>query len=329
MTTSTPDSKQKTYLNAAIAAAAVFFVLALVFGFFWMKSNKKGNTLEAKNAEVEQLKAELEKDYYQALSDLEEMRGSNEELNALIETQKEELSSQKAQIDKLLRDNRNLASARRQMADLNAKAQQYLAEINQLRQENEQLVAQTNQLAEEKQILETSLQETRETAQELSSAKSQLETQKQQLEQTTQRLAEKVNIASVIKVEALEVTGLKVRDNGRTTTKRAARNVDQLQICFNTTENEVAPAGEELFFIRIINPNGETQSIEALGSGVFQNNESGESYRYTRTAAVAYENAMEEVCVNWAPGQEFQEGEYKVEVYNKGYLSGASTFELR
>ncbi len=41
-----------------------------------------------------QLKADLEQQYYQllALSELEGMRGSNEELNALIEQQKEELA---------------------------------------------------------------------------------------------------------------------------------------------------------------------------------------------------------------------------------------------
>lgn len=329
MTTNNSGTSQKSYLTAAIAVAAVFFILALIFGVFWMKASKKGNTLEAKNTEVEQLKAELEKDYYQALSDLEEMRGSSEELNALIEQQKEELKTQKTQIDKLLRDNRNLGSARKQIRDLNAKAQQYLSEINQLREENEQLIAQTTQLSEEKQVLETSLQETQATAEELTTAKSQLETEKMQLEETTQRLSEKVNIASVIKVDALEITGLKIRDNGSPAKKRTARNVDQLQVCFNTSINEVARQGEEMFFIRIINPNGETQSIESLGSGVFQNNATGESFRFTRTAGVEYDGGVEEVCANWAPGQEFQAGSYKVEVYNKGYLAGETSFELK
>ena len=37
--------------------------------------------------DAEQVKVELEKEYYEALSDLEELRGDNTELNAMIENQ--------------------------------------------------------------------------------------------------------------------------------------------------------------------------------------------------------------------------------------------------
>jgi myosin heavy subunit len=303
--------------------------LPLFWASFTSKPTKKEIRSKQKNTEVEQLKAELEKDYYQALSDLEEMRGSNEELNALIEKQKEELTTQKTQIDKLLRDNRNLGSARAQMKDLNAKAQQYLAEINQLRQENEELIATNSQLSEVNQQLDSSLVQTREQADSLNAIKARLETQKAELQQTTEQLSKKVNIASVVKVNNLEATGLKVRGNGKTVTKKAADNIDQIQVCFNTTENDVAPVGTELFFVRIINPDGVTLAIETLGSGEFQNNASGQAVLYTRTAEIAYEKDVQQVCTVWAPGQAFDAGSYTVEVYNKGYLAGSTSFELR
>ena len=41
-------------------------------------------------AVTEKLKQELEKQYHEALSDLEEMRGTNEEMDALIEQEKVE-----------------------------------------------------------------------------------------------------------------------------------------------------------------------------------------------------------------------------------------------
>lgn len=53
--------------------------------------------IKGQNAELiesTKVKADLEKTYYQALSDLEEMRGNNSELNAMIETQKTELKKQ-------------------------------------------------------------------------------------------------------------------------------------------------------------------------------------------------------------------------------------------
>jgi len=325
----TDFTSQKKYLNAAVGAAVLFFLLAVVLGILYFQANRKSDRIDAQNTEIEQLKAELEKDYYQALSDLEEMRGSNTELNALIEKQKEDLGSQKAQIDRLLRDNRNLNTARAQLKDLNAKAQQYLAEINQLRQENEQLIATNSQLAEVNEQLESSLTQTREEAEALNAAKARLENQKAQLQQTTEQLSKKVNIASVVKVDALEVTGLKVRSNGSTTPKKVAKNIDQIEVCFNTTANEVAPVGNELFFIRIINPDGVTLSIETLGSGQFKNNATGDPMLYTRTAEIPYEKDAQQVCSLWAPGQTFMEGTYQVEVYNKGYLAGSTSFELR
>ncbi len=323
------SGNQKTNLNIAIGVAAAFFILAVVFGVLYMRSNSKGNKLEAKNSEVEQLKAELEKDYYQALSDLEEMRGSNEELNNLIEKQQGELTAQKTRIDKLLRDNRNLGSARKQIKDLNAKAQEYLAQINQLTQENELLTAENAELSETKQVLETSLRQTQQAADSLGSVSSQLASEKEELEATKEQLAKKVNIASVVKVNSVDVKGLKIRSNGKTTEKRNADNIDQIQVCFNTTENDVTVPGAELYFIRIVDPNGVTLSIESLGSGTFQNNADGQTYPYTRTAEIAYDNDVQQVCSIWAPGQAFSAGDYTIEVYNKGYLAGSSSFELK
>ena len=90
-----PDnSKQKLI---AVSAVIIFLLLATVIGLA-VRLNNVGNTKAALSTQLdesEQLKAELEKQYYEALSELEEMRGSNEELNALIESQKEELKTQK------------------------------------------------------------------------------------------------------------------------------------------------------------------------------------------------------------------------------------------
>ena len=63
-----------------------------------------------------------------------------------------------------------------------------------------------------------------------------------------------MNIASVIKVKGIEAEGLKVRNNGKTATRRKAKNVDQLQLCFNTTANQVANPGMEEFVVRIVSP---------------------------------------------------------------------------
>lgn len=105
--------------------------------------------------------------------------------------------------------------------------------------------------------------------------------------------------------------------------------VNQIQVCFKTTENEVTEKGVEIFYIRIINPIGEILAIESLGSGIFINKYKDEEMRFTMSKEISYDNQINEVCAFWFPGQDFIKGTYNVEIYNKGHLSGTNGFKLR
>ena len=323
------DKSQQNFKIAAIVVMSVLAIVCAVLVFNLVSKNKANNNLTYELNESEQLKAELEKQYYEALSELEELRGSNEELNALIESQKAELKDSKDKIDALLRDSRNLKKARKEINGLTAQVEGYLAEINQLRQENEELTARTVELTEENTSLTTNLDSARVRNMELSSAKAALTSEKEVLEEDRARLAKKVNIASVVKVSNLQVDGLKVRSNGKSVARKTAKNIDQLQVCFQTTANQVTEPGVEQFFVRIINPTGETMAIEDLGSGMFTNNSSGEQIRYTQIKETDYDRDTQNLCMKWSPNQPFQEGTYNVEVYNKGYLAGSTSFRLK
>ena len=328
-----PKSGSDNSKQRIIAIAAVVIIALLGVNIFLLVNKAKqarlNEGLTAQLDESEQLKAELEKQYYEALSELEGMRGSNEELNALIEQQKEDLKAQKDQIESLLRDKRNLAAARQKIKELNAQVEQYLAEINQLRSENEQLAAQNTELSEVKDSLSSELSTQLATNEELSTAQAALVSEKQALEEEASDLSYKVTMASVVKVNEFDMTGLKIRKNGKRAKKRFAKNIDELEVCFNTTVNEVAEPGVEEFFVRIVNALGETLAIENMGSGTLVNQASGEQVRYTQVKEVNYNRNANTLCMVWAPNQPFQEGEYVVEVYNKGHLAGSSTFELK
>ncbi|PHN06422.1 hypothetical protein [Flavilitoribacter nigricans] len=279
--------------------------------------------------ESEQLKAELEKQYYEALSELEELRGSNDEMNALIEQQKVELKDQKDKITGLLKDSRNLGAARKELNALRAQAEGYIAEINQLREQNEVLTSENTQLSENNQQLNMSLEEQQMANAELSSERAVLVSEKEQLEEVRQQLSRKVNIASVIKVDGIEVTGLKTKKSGRDVKRSNADNIDKLQVCFNTTSNDVAEDGTEVFFVRIINPLGETLAIEEMGSGVMTNNANQEQVLYTQAKEMDYSGEAGNLCTLWTPNQPLQEGSYELEIYNKGYLAGTTSFRLK
>lgn len=324
----TDNSKQRL-----IAIAAVVIALLLGVNIFLLinktKQDAKNKELTTQVSEAEQEKLELEKVYYEALSDLEEMKGSNEELNALIEEQKTQLEEQKNRVDRLLRDSGSLKQARSEIQKLRNQASEYLAEITQLKEENEELRGQTQVLSMKADSLRETLQSKSLENQELSTAKAALASEKESLAMENTTLAKKVDIASVVKVQNISGVGYKTRNNGKLADKKRANNVDHLKVCFDATANRIAVAGDEMFYVRVINPTGETLAIEDLGSGVMKSKATGEQIRFTKSTEIAYSQEEENLCVSWIPNQPFQAGKYTVEVYNKGYLAGSSTFELK
>jgi myosin heavy subunit len=283
----------------------------------------------SKLTESERLKGELEKQYYQALQDLEKQRGDNKSLNDQIETMKVELKTSKDRIAKMLGDSKNLVGAKKEMASLRTQVDGYLAEISKLKEENQKLVNTNTTLTQEKKELVTNLDEQKKTNEELVTAKTVLISEKEKLATENTVLSKKVNIASVVKVANIQVNGFKVRSNGKEVDKNRAKVIDGLKICFDATDNNVVEQGVEQFYIRIINPNGETQALENMGSGVLVNQANNEQIKYTSLKGVKYENKAQNTCMNWQPNIPFQQGTYTVEVYNKGYLAGSSTFALK
>lgn len=310
-----------------IVAIAILAVAAIGLLVTTISQNKQKTELSASLNESEQLKKELEQQYYTALSELEEMRGSNEELNALIEKQKEELTSQKNRIDDLLKDSRNLSAARGELKKLRSQVEQYVAEINQLRQQNEELLTENTQLNETNTSLRTNLDSSRYAYQQSETARASLVSEKEQLEQTKAVLSSKVTFASVIKVNSVEAEGYKTRNNGKLSKDRQAKDVDQIQVCFNTTANEVAEPGAEVYHIRVVDPQGTT--LQMANAGTFKSNQNGEQIPYTFTKEFDYNQKATQLCANWKPDQAFTKGNYKVEIYNKGYLAGSTTFTLK
>lgn len=322
------NSKQRI-----IAIAAVGIVLLLGINAFLLVKNSKQS---AKNQELvqqldetEQLQQKLQEEYDIALNSLEEQKGTNEELNTLIEEQKVQLEEQKNRISRLLRDSKQLSKARSDMQAMSAQNEQFLVEINQLKQENAGLRVEKEQLTERTVVLSSSLDEKTQEAEELSEDKAALTAEKESLQTERAALSEKVGIASVIRVNTVDVKGFKTRGNGKTVEKKSAKNIDHLKICFNTTENRVTQLGDEMFYVRIINPVGETLAVEELGSGVVTDRDTGEQIRFTKTLETEYDRSANTLCTKWQPNVPFQEGNYEVQVYNKGFIAGKGSFSLK
>lgn len=319
----TPPKKPNNALLPILLSIGFLMLVAVA----WLTYNSMNTTraLEQKVAElqeVQKLHAELESQYNEAIAELDNLKGENQQINALIDQQKMELQSQKNQISGLLKDKRKFDAARAEIRDLKAQLANYIADIEQLQAEQEMLTQENSMLKSERDQLNTSLQAKLGENEELAVAKAQLVNEKEELSKS-------VAIGSVVQVKTVNVTPQKVRKGGKTADQKAAKKTDQLKVCFTTVVNELVKPGTEKFFIRIINPQGETLAIEDLGSGSIINSKTGEEVRFTQMAEYDYVNDETQLCFNWKPDVPFQSGQYDVEIYNKGYLSGKGNFTLK
>ncbi|MEL7221002.1 MAG: hypothetical protein AAGJ93_06765 [Bacteroidota bacterium] len=322
------DNKQRLIAIAAVVIVALLAVNAWLL-FKYTQADKAQETLTTQLDESSKAQEELNEQYYEAKAELDAMRTGNEEMNALIEQQQAELKDAKDRIASLIRKGGSIDAARAEISQLKEQVNGYVAELNQLREQNALLTDENMQLTEQRNLLETDLNSERQTTENLTQERALLVSEREELSSANNQLSRKVNMASAIKVASLEATGQKVRRSGKSVTRRDAANVEQIEVRFNTTVNEIAEMGTENFYVRILNPQGETLAMDQLGSGVFTNEATGEAMRYTMKQDLDYDQSQNSLRFLWAPGQQFSAGNYQIEVYNKGFLVGQTTLSLK
>ena len=324
-----PDnSKQRLLAIAAVVIVALLAVNAWLL-FKYTQADKAQTNLTTQLDESTKLQEELNDQYYAARAELESMRTDNAEMNALIAEQQQELKDAKDRIATLIRQGGDASSARAEIAQLKEQANSYLAELNQLREQNALLADENQQLTQERNNLQTDLSRQQEVNDNLNQERALLVSERQELSTSNSNLSRKVNQASTIKVIGLEAVGQKMRRSGKFVTRRDAGNVERIAITFTTSVNEIAEEGTEEFVVRILNPQGETLAMDQMGSGVFTNQSTGEAMRYTLKDDILYDRSENTLGFVWNPGQQFAEGKYTIEVYNKGYLAGTTSLLLK
>lgn len=319
---------KKTNSDKKLLRWAIVVIILLLAGliYFAINSNKASSDLLVATEEkdrISTLHQELENEYSLAVAELEELRGDNDELNNRIEAQILELSTQKQEINRLIKSGKDLNSAKAQIKELRENLNKYVDEINQLKLENEGLERTNTELRDSVIVGNKERLELREKTDELS-------TENQRLAEEREKLSSKVSRASVLKTSNISVRGMTSTKKGKVVEKSKAKQIDQLEICFSVLENAIVSPGIENYFIRITNPNGETISSAAEGGGVTILSDSNKEIRYTISTSATYNSDKPgDICVSYVSDNEFAKGDYSVEVYNKGYLSGKSVFKLK
>jgi len=315
-----------TKSNNVLSYALIGIILLLGLNGYQMYINSqlKQDTANQKTEliELEKIKTELDQDYKAAIEGLDELRGDNEELNQLIDSQKLSLQGQKEKINNLIWSKRELGKARKEMKALKDQAQQYIKELTKLRDDNQFLTSSNTQLKEEKEALN-------QLYAEIAQAREILIVEKEEIIKEKAILSGKVDIAEAIKINYMEVQGYQVKDDGKTKKKNKAKNINMLRTCFLTETNVVAQGGEQEFYIRIIDPVGETITDSNDGVGVLTNKLDSTQVMYTTSGSIDYQNEDTRGCTSLSLSEKLTKGIYDVEIYNNGFMVGKGDFKLK
>ncbi len=324
--TNKPSSRPVTpspYGHFFTAAASLGMMMMFTVIYLSHANIEKNKRLEQAYTEINEahtLQAALDFEYQQAMSELEEYKSANSELNAIIEAQMEELDARKAKIEVLLVDSKKLKEVRQELESLQSQWDKACTEIVQLQAQNSGM--KTYNIGHPAVSAPLFTHGHRVEGMQRNGAKAVLVSQYQNTSKSEESRA-------VIKVKNIQVDGIQIKPNGKTPLKKSAKKVDQLKICFTTTANETVKPGIEQFFVRVMNPSGETLAMESLGSGAIKTGKTGKKVRYTQFSETEYFNDEQDLCLLWSPDMAFQSGKYQVEVYNKGFLAGTDSFELK
>lgn len=327
---SSGDNRAKKLLPWAIAA-----IVALVgtnIATFVGLNNKKSDlvTTQVELKKEEDLNAQLDQQYKDAIAQLEEMKGKNTELNALIDQQKAELTSQKDRIAGLINVKKDLTAARSELATMRSSIQKYVDQIASLEQDKKVLTENVTTLTTEKTKLQEDFTKERADKEQVLTAKIAVEQEKAKIEEEKAALAKKTEIGSVVRITNISTKGYSVSEKGKQKEKTQAKNIDRLKWCFDALENRVVEGGSETFYVRVIDPTGVAIASTSGGGGVLKLND-GREIQYTTSTKADYKNDMQNVCVEWDSkgNTTLVKGTYIIEVYNKGYLAGKSNFPLK
>lgn len=306
MSESNKNSKRTIYLVIIF----ILLLINLVGAYFLIKEYRSG---EEKDIEIVDLKddlGELQADFNAQLAEIEEMKGVNAELDALLIEREAEI---KAHLEEIQKWKNQSYYNKGELDKLKVKIEEFELERQSFLTQIDDLTAQNEELTEIKQKLETDLTQEKEVTANLTEEK--------------EYLSEKFELGSLLQADELIAAGIKVKNNGVEKEVVKLKNVEKIMVCYQTGENKVREEGDVQMQLRIVSPNGETLYLEQEGSGTFKSKENGQELRYTKQAAFAFDGSNKKICIYWSHNIT-ESGTYTAEIYQEGYLLGIKKFDL-
>ena len=291
-----PNNTTKNIIIGVLAAG-----LLGTWAYFLYSKNESDKTIQEKSVAVNQ--AMTARDSAQALYSLtlqrlDALTGENNTLKNQVSDDNSQISKLKAEISSILsKKNASDAEVRRAkalIAQLNQTVANLEADNARLTGENQVLAANNTQLSAEKQTLETNLQTTT--------------LEKEELAQT-------VDVASTFSASNIQITPVNEKRSGKEKTTSTAKRVDKLVVSFDV-ENRVARSGPADLYVIVTGPDGK---IISDGAGATLTTRADGDRPFTYKTTLQYEQGTRKSVQVPMRQENFQTGNYKIEIYQNGF----------
>jgi len=307
METAQNDNGNKKMMMGIIVALVLIIGVALYFVF---AGHEENGDLTAQKTTLDSTFKNLSDTMDVRSAELEQITDKNTKLDSTVSANESTIANEKKQIAGLLAKTK---MTKAELSEAKAMIVQYEASISDLQKKVVELSAQNQQLTQDNQKLSTDLTTEKKTTTDLSAQ--------------NQGLAKTVEVGSLLQLSNVEVSGIKIRQNGKEVAVRRAKATESLRVSFDTGLNKILPTGALSLYVRIINPKGETISIVDQGSGSLQLANGGSQMQYTKKADISWNQTNKKVLV-YCKQDNAVEGVYKVEIYQAGYLVGNGQVKL-
>jgi hypothetical protein len=299
----TATKKDRIY-QAVIALMGVIIVILL-----WQLLSVR-TEIRTVYVEKERVTNELESELQELLFEHEQIKKEYGELSLQLTEKDSIIQASATEIERLIASQADSRQVKRKLDYLRGITQGYINQIDSLFKVNAELkdenVKIRGQIKQEK-------------------------TRSEVLVREKDELAEKVEIAAMLKAYNLSAQGVYGKGrNEREEGTDKARRVEKIKICFTLSQNLIIPSGEKTIYCRIARPDNQ---ILVKGKGdlytfVF----SGELMQYSIKKTINYRNAEQLVCLYWDKEDDktpAMTGTYNVAVFVDGYEIGQTSFTLK
>ncbi len=302
------DPKPKKKKTTAILVG-LGILLLLAVGAIVLLTAKHSNEVEQLRHEQEQL--ELANQQLQLANEYDNLNNEfaqYENQTSLLANDSivQKYSAARAQVEKLLQELKNeknksaaqISKLKGEIETLKGILRTYVEQINELKQENQQLTAENQEVKAQNQQLAQTVEH---------------------VQASNRQLNERMTLAEKLNVTGVSLTALK--KNGKV--EKNVTKARQLKVSFTVPQNNSTPVGQKVFYLRIINPEGEL--LGNSGSFKFEGSTVG------CTALKGIEYAGEEVHDQfyWNVTSTLTPGTYTVELFTDGYRLCSRSFTLK